>query len=1037
MHSHTSLHDLTFADENVLAETLIAGARLSDIEKQRIETIATQLVKGARERDEGGIDAFMVEYGLSTNEGVVLMCLAEALLRIPDADTADAFISDKLSGQNWSGHRGHSDSLFVNASTWGLMLTGRIIALGKDREEALSATLKRLFARSSEPVIRKALKAAMRIMGRQFVLGRTIEEALKNGAADEVKGYRFSYDMLGEAAVTQKDAARYLQSYSNAIAAISTHAQGQGDVFSAPSISVKLSALHPRYEARQEERIFEELYPRLVDLAGQAKAGGVGLTLDAEEADRLSLMCKIFEKLAHEPSLMDWNGLGLAVQAYGKRAVGVIENLIALAEKSGRILPVRLVKGAYWDSEIKRAQESGYEDYPVFTRKIGTDTSYLACALLMLERRDVLYPQFATHNAHTIAAIHTLAGNENAYEFQRLHGMGQSLYAAVVTQDTLSTPCRIYAPVGTHEDLLAYLVRRLLENGANTSFVNRLADREAPISGIIADPVEQLAHSTPKRHPLIPLPKDIFQPERENSPGFALWEETVRCDMVKAMKSEQNSLVEAGPLVKGARGAERVNITTPHDRRIVIGSVLYASEADADLALEHASKAQPAWDALGGAKRADILEKAAALFIENKAVLLNLLVMEAGKTMDNAVADWREAIDFLRYYAARAREEFQRPFVLPGPTGERNEMSMHGRGIFACISPWNFPLAIFTGQVSAALAAGNAVAAKPADPTPLIAYEAVRLMHRAGVPQDVLALLPGRGRVVGAKLIEDKRVSGVAFTGSNATAAHIQQELSKRGGAIVPFIAETGGLNAMIIDSTALIEAAVKDTVRSAFDSTGQRCSALRIVYVQEDIAERYIEMLTGAMDELKIGDPQDYATDVGPVINQAAVDTLEAHKQKMRLAAKRVLKELTLPKECEYGTFVAPAAYELKNPGDLTEEVFGPILHLVRWRSGEIRKVCEHINAPGYGLTLGLHTRIESVAQEVRQYAKVGNLYVNRNQIGAVVGVQPFGGEGLSGTGPKAGGPHYLHRFAVERVVSTDITASGGNATLLNLSDR
>ncbi len=1031
----SELSPLTFADENVLAEQFIAGARLSDIETQRIDAIARELVRGARTRDEGGIDAFMAEYGLSTKEGVVLMCLAEALLRIPDADTADAFISDKLTNQNWQSHLGHSNSLFVNASTWGLMLTGKIIALGQDSDEDMTSTLKRLFARTSEPVIRRAMKTAMRIMGKQFVLGRNIEEALKNAAPDETKGYRFSFDMLGEAAVTQKDADRYFDSYRHAILAIGAHAQGQGDVFSAPSISVKLSALHPRYEVRQEERIFKELYPRLVELGMSARSGGVGLTLDAEEAERLGLMCKLYEKLAREPALNDWNGLGLAVQAYGKRATAVIHRLIALAEETSRILPVRLVKGAYWDTEIKRAQEGGYEDYPVFTRKSGTDTSYLACALLMLERRDVVYPQFATHNAHTIAAIHTLAANADAYEFQRLYGMGQALYAGVITKDTLSTPCRIYAPVGTHEDLLAYLVRRLLENGANTSFVNRLADREAPIDELIADPVVQLSNFSSKRHPHIPLPKDIYLPERENSPGIPLWEESIRCDMMDELKIEYDLPVEAVPLAVGAKGDVREIINAPHDRRIQVGSVLLASSADVEAALENALRAQPDWDAQGGAKRADTLSKAADLFIEHKTRLLSLLVLEAGKTLDNAVADWREAVDFLRYYAARAKEEFSAPILLKGPTGERNELSLHGRGVFACISPWNFPLAIFTGQVAAALAAGNAVAAKPAAQTPLIAYEAVKLLHQAGIPQDVLAFLPGHGKTVGTALIRNRHVAGVAFTGSNATASLIQKELAARGAVIAPLIAETGGLNAMIVDSTALIEAAVKDTLRSSFDSAGQRCSALRIVYVQDDIAERYIDMLTGAMEELKIGDPRDYATDIGPVIDRDAADKLEVHKQAMRQNA-RVLKELDLPKECAHGTYVAPAAYELKDPGQLTEEIFGPILHVVRWRAGELKKVCEQVNAAGYGLTLGLHTRIEATAREVREHARVGNLYVNRNQIGAVVGVQPFGGEGLSGTGPKAGGPHYLHRFATERVVSTDITASGGNAGLLNLGE-
>ncbi len=1031
---HASFSQLAFADEQIVIEQLILRARFSDEERQRIASLATSLVMNAREKDEGGIDAFMSQYGLSTNEGVVLMCLAEALLRIPDADTADAFITDKLAEQNWASHLGQSDSLFVNASTWGLMLTGKIVAMGKAKNDELSGTLKRLFARSSEPVIRKAMKTAMRIIGRQFVLGRTIQEALKFAAAGEPKGYRYSFDMLGEAAMTMKDARRYATSYMNAILAISTHAQGQGDIFSAPSISVKLSALHPRYEARQEKRVFTELYPTLLELAEAAKTGGIGFTVDAEESERLDLSLKLFERLAQEPALRDWNGLGLAVQAYGKRSGLVIETLIALAETAGRIIPLRLVKGAYWDTEIKHGQENGYTDYPVFTRKAGTDTSYLACAKLMLSRRDVLYPQFATHNAHTVAAINIMAGAQKGYEYQRLHGMGEALYSGVVPKDRLGIPCRIYAPVGTHEDLLAYLVRRLLENGANTSFVNQLADSATPIAGIIADPVEALANETIKRHPRIPLPKDIFMPERLNSPGLALWDEDIWRDTLQAVKAELKTPTHAVPLGNGVKGGETLNINAPHDRRIIVGTVQQATANDVASAIQGAAKAQHSWDALKGKKRNQILSKVADLFIDHKARLLGLLVMEAGKTLDNAVADWREAIDFLRYYGAKAEEQFEGAIDLRGPTGEKNEMSLHGRGVFACIAPWNFPLAIFTGQIAAALAAGNTVAAKPAEQTPLVAYEAIKLFHEAGVPKDALAFLPGPGETVGAALVAHKEIMGVAFTGSNATASLIQRSLADRSGVIVPLIAETGGLNALVVDSTALIEAAVRDTVRSSFDSAGQRCSALRIVYVQDDIADKFIEMLKGAMDELCVNDPMDYATDIGPVIDEEAASKLEQHKIKMRQSAK-VIKELTLSDDCANGTFVAPAAYELSNPDDLSEEIFGPILHVSRWKAGQLKQVCNHINKAGFGLTLGLHTRIEQTIRDVKTYARVGNMYVNRNQIGAVVGVQPFGGEGLSGTGPKAGGPHYLYRFAVERVVSTDITAAGGNATLLNLS--
>lgn len=1024
-----------FADETSLVKSLADAARLKTDEARQVSDLARRLVAAVRagRRQQGGIDAFMQEYSLSSEEGVVLMCLAEALLRIPDAETADRLIVDKIGGRDWESHLGQSESMFVNASAWGLMLTGRFVELGKGATRDIGSYLKRLVSRSGDTVIRNAMKQAMRIMGKQFVLGRTIEEALSIARPLEAEGYRFSYDMLGEAAFTADDAERYFKAYAKAIAAIGK-ATKSADVFSAPSISVKLSALHPRYEEKQEGRVMAELLPRVIDLARMAKAQGIGFTVDAEEVNRLDLSFELFGQLCHEPSLAGWNGLGLAVQAYGKRALPALQWLAEVAASSGRKLPVRLVKGAYWDTEIKRAQEQGLEAYSLFTRKVSTDVSYLACARFLLSRRDVFYPQFATHNAHTLAAVHVMSGDGRNFEFQRLHGMGQALYDQIVGKDKLDCPCRIYAPVGSHEDLLAYLVRRLLENGANTSFVNRLADDEAPIAEIIADPVEEVARLDHVPHPRIPLPKDIF-PGRVNSLGLPLWEDSVRHDLVAAMENELAGSFSASAIVNGKEqsGGPVATITSPHDRSVAVGKVDEASDEAVGGAMRVAAGAQEDWDRLGGARRAEILERVADLYEASQARLMALLVREAGKTLDNGLADLREAVDFLRYYAGLARQHFTEPVRLPGPTGERNEILLHGRGTFACIAPWNFPLAIFTGQVAAALAAGNCAIAKPAEQTPLVACEAVRLMLKAGVPPGVLHFLPGDGARIGRTLLSHPALSGVAFTGSNPTAAIINRQLAAREGAIPALIAETGGMNAMIVDSSALPEQAVRDALASAFDSAGQRCSAARILFVQSDIAPRLLPMLKGAMAELKIGDPFAYATDVGPVIDDEAKTTLQDHKNRMAREGKTIM-DLPLPPETRNGTFVAPACYELPSIAVLKREVFGPILHVVRYESTHLKEVCEAINATGYGLTLGLHTRIESTANEIRQRVRVGNIYVNRNQIGAVVGAQPFGGEGLSGTGPKAGGPHYLSRFSTERVCSTDTTASGGNAALMTL---
>jgi RHH-type proline utilization regulon transcriptional repressor/proline dehydrogenase/delta 1-pyrroline-5-carboxylate dehydrogenase len=1029
-----------FADEGKLVNELARRARLPAHDAQKVKEIARSLVADVRAHSsaQGGIDAFMQEYSLSSEEGVVLMCLAEALLRIPDAETADKLIADKIGGKDWQKHIGHSESLFVNASAWGLMLTGRFVELGRQTKTDITGYLSRLMKESGEPVIRQAMRQAMRIIGKQFVLGRNIAEALKIAMPLEEQGYRFSYDMLGEAAMTMPDADRYLHAYQTALREV---ARGAGPDTSAdalmrrPSLSLKLSALHPRYEEKAREAVLSELKERVLDLARQARSANLGLTIDAEEVNRLELSLELFQALASDPGLAGWNGLGLAVQAYGRRAYPVLEWLTALALRTRRILPVRLVKGAYWDTEIKRAQEGGFENYPVFTRKVATDVSFLACAKYMLGRRDVFYPQFATHNAHTLASVFVMAGNDRRFEFQRLHGMGQQLYSNVLAHEGLNQPARIYAPVGSHEDLLAYLVRRLLENGANTSFVNRIADEAAPIDDIIADPVEEALSLKSIPHPRIPSPRNIFAPRR-NSWGEPLWDKSTR----DALKSDIGRILDAGnfsasAIVSGtsSTGANRASVFSPHDRRVALGTVSEATDGQIDKAISAAVRAFPDWDRLGGQARAQILEKAADAYERHRVRLMALLICEAGKTLDNAQADLREAVDFLRYYASQSRWHFSSASVLPGPTGERNELSFHGRGVFFCIAPWNFPLAIYTGQIAAALAAGNAVLAKPAEQTPLVAFEAVRLLHQAGVPPEVLHLLPGSGPRIGGLLLADPRLSGVAFTGSNETAAAINRSLAAREGAIIPFIAETGGLNAMLVDSSALPEQAVRDVVSSAFDSAGQRCSAARILFLQDDIADRLLPMLKGAMEELRVGDPLDYSTDIGPVIDDEAKEKLETHKQTMGRKAKTLI-DLPLGPEHAHGTFVSPAAYELHDLSMLKREVFGPVLHVVRFAGGKLAQVCDAINNTGYGLTLGLHTRIESTVDEVRSRIKVGNMYVNRNQIGAVVGSQPFGGEGLSGTGPKAGGPNYLPRFAVERVLSVDTTASGGNAALMSM---
>ncbi|MCR6625480.1 MAG: bifunctional proline dehydrogenase/L-glutamate gamma-semialdehyde dehydrogenase PutA [Pseudoxanthomonas sp.] len=1031
-------------DETAHVHELLEQARLPADEQIQAQKLAVDLVKRVRARaqDQGAIEAFMRQYDLGSEEGVLLMCVAEALLRIPDQETADKLIRDKLGDADWEKHLGQSDSVLVNASTWGLMLTGRLVNLNDLTRADVPGAFKRLVGRVGEPVIRLAVRQAMRIMGHQFVMGRTIDEALARSRKGENADYRYSFDMLGEGALTTRDAARYLEAYRQAI-----HAIGRTgpfvDVFAAPSISIKLSALHPRYEHAKRARVMKDLAPAILELAQLAKSYGIGFTIDAEEADRLELSLDLIEATFADASLDGWEGYGLAVQAYQKRTPYVIDFLADLARRVGRRMPVRLVKGAYWDAEIKRAQIDGHPGYPVFTRKPNTDVSYLANARRMFDHGDALYPMFATHNAQTIAAIRFIADGR-PYEHQKLHGMGDDLYAEVVPKHRLDTPCRVYAPVGSHEDLLPYLVRRLLENGANSSFVNRITDENVAIEDLVRDPVQTVSEFESIPHPRIPLPVDLFrsQPapiassDRNNSMGANLAND----NDLRALAERINAAVKpwrAAPLVPGAVvSGNALPVTNPADRRQTVGEWQPADSAAVEKALANAVAAQPAWDRTPAASRAAILEHAANLLEQRLPDYIALCVKEAGKTIPDGVAEVREAVDFLRYYAAQARAQFGAPEHLPGPTGESNQLQLQGRGVFVCISPWNFPLAIFLGQVSAALAAGNSVIAKPAEQTNLIGHAAVKLLHEAGIPEAVLQFLPGDGATVGAALTKDPRVAGVAFTGSTETARAINRALAGRdAGPIATLIAETGGQNAFIADSSALPEQLVKDAMGSAFTSAGQRCSAARVLFVQDDIADKVMTMLAGAMDELKVGDPGLLSTDVGPVIDADALKILDDHAVRMAKEA-RLIKQANAGDETAHGTFFAPRAWELKSLDQLHKEIFGPALHVVRWKADQLDAVIDQINATGYGLTLGVHSRIDETIDRIAARVKVGNVYVNRNQIGAVVGVQPFGGQGLSGTGPKAGGPHYLPRFATEKTVTVNTTAAGGNASLLTLGE-
>jgi len=1016
------------ADEAALARALAAHAAFEPPAREAVCALATALVEQLRASAfrRSAVESLLQELDLSSPQGLALLSLAEALLRVPDSATADRLIAEKLSQASRSPRaRRPSGSLAVRAVLLGLELAADLVASrGGKSQPAVRAT-----ARALAPALRLALRSAMRALGRHFVFGRTIEEALARSREPEHRTFRHSFDMLGEAALSAAEARRHFERYRDAIRVLGA-AGPWPDPLAAPSVSVKLSALHPRFEHAQRARVMAELVPALSALARDARAAGLALAVDAEESDRMELALDVLEALCADRALAGWNGLGIAVQAYQKRAFAAIDWLAELARASGRRLCVRLVKGAYWDTEIKRAQVEGHVAYPVFTRKVATDVSYLACARRLFEHGEVFHPQFATHNAHSFAAVYELARGRR-FEYQRLHGMGRDLYRCLPGLVALDVPCRVYAPVGSHEELLPYLVRRLLENGANTSFVHRIADPALAVAELAADPVEALRALDSIPHSRIAPPARLFGDERRNSMGVNLANDAELAALAEAVNAARGPW-EARPLVPGWEGGgEPLAVTDPADRRRLVGRWVGADEGALAIALANAARAQPDWDRVPAAERAAMLERAAESLEARRGEFVALLVREAGKTIPDSLAEVREAVDFLRYYAAEGRRSFGAPLALPSPTGESNELHLRGRGVFAAISPWNFPLSIFTGQVAAALMAGNSVLAKPAEQTPLVAYRATTLLHEAGVPPTVLQLLPGDGERVGAALVRDRRVAGVVFTGSTETARAIHRALAAREGPIATLVAETGGQNAIVADSSAFPEQLVKDAIASAFNSAGQRCSAARLLFVQEEIADRVLELLAGAMAELVIGDPGELSTDIGPLIDEPARRALAAHAARMDREA-RPIRVLEPGPACAHGTFFGPRAYEIGSPAQLEREVFGPILHVVRWKAGELDRVVDAINATGYGLTLGIHSRVDATVERVFARARVGNVYVNRSIVGAVVGVQPFGGEGLSGTGPKAGGPYYLPRLAVERTLTVNTAATGGNARLL-----
>jgi RHH-type proline utilization regulon transcriptional repressor/proline dehydrogenase/delta 1-pyrroline-5-carboxylate dehydrogenase len=999
-------------DEDEALRRLVNAAALSADDRKAISGRAVKLVEAVRgSTDPRLMEVFLSAYGLSTKEGVALMCLAEALLRVPDAETMDDLIADKIAPHDWSAHSGGSSSIFVNASTWALMLTGRVLEEG---EGGIEGTLRSMMRRLGEPVIRKAVAAAMREMGEQFVLGRSIAEAMKRGRSMTQKGYLYSFDMLGEAARTEADALRYLKAYADAISALDSGANGP-DIRQNHGISVKLSALHPRYEVAQKETMLPVMAQRLLSLALAARNARMGLNIDAEEADRLDLSLDVIERVLADERLAEWDGFGVVVQAYGPRAAFVIDWLYALTKKLDRTIMVRLVKGAYWDTEVKRAQVLGLEGYPVFTRKNNTDVSYISCAKKLLGMTDCIYPQFATHNAHTVAAILSMANDRTSFEFQRLHGMGEALHETVRKAE--GTRCRIYAPVGAHSDLLAYLVRRLLENGANSSFVHQLTDKDVAPKEIARDPFAMVEKQGSARNPNIPAPLGIFGEGRRNSKGWDLTDTETLAAIDKARAAfAPPHLWQAKPITRAPGSGKAHTLVNPAKPGEAVGSVMEATAEQVSAAVLAAAEAQPAWAKRPVAERAAILERAADLYEENAVEFFALVTREAGKSLADGVSELREAVDFLRYYATQAADA---------------EQGTAARGVIACISPWNFPLAIFTGQIAAALVTGNAVVAKPAEQTPLIAYRAVELLREAGVPEDVIQLLPGDGPTVGGPMTAAPRIAGVCFTGSTEVAKLIEKQLAETAAPDAMLIAETGGLNAMIVDSTALPEQAVRDILASSFQSAGQRCSALRVLYVQKDVEKKVLEMLKGAMEALKVGDPWQLSTDVGPVIDDEAKESIEDYCNRMFMKG-RLIAGLKSPDE---GRFVAPQIFRVEGIEDMEREVFGPVLHVANFDADKIDAVISAINRKGYGLTFGLHTRIEGRVQHFVDGIHAGNIYVNRNQIGAVVGSQPFGGEGLSGTGPKAGGPHYLRRFRKGVEAGTHLT-EGRKVTATELAD-
>jgi RHH-type transcriptional regulator, proline utilization regulon repressor / proline dehydrogenase / delta 1-pyrroline-5-carboxylate dehydrogenase len=1031
MHNAASLHlpqfDAPYAsDDGALAQDLLSSARLSAAQEARIDRTATRLIEAIRSHaiGFGGVEDLLREFSLSTKEGLALMVLAEALLRVPDAHTVDQFIEDKLGKGDFIHHETKSSAFLVNASVWALGLSARIV---RD-DDTPQGTLGQLARRIGVPAIRAATRQAMRLMGNHFVLGETISAALDR-ARSHAEGARYSFDMLGEGARTRDDAERYFNSYAAAIAAIGKIA-GPNPLPDRPGISVKLSALHPRYEAVSRARVMAEMVPEVIKLARAAKQSNLNFTVDAEEADRLELSLDVIAAVLADSALAGWDGFGLAVQAYQKRASAVIDHVDQLARRLDRRLMVRLVKGAYWDAEIKRAQERGLDDYPVFSRKAMTDLNYVACARQLLNARPRLFPQFATHNALTVATVIELAGGDKAdptwFEFQRLHGMGEELYAQLA-EDRPDIACRTYAPVGSHRDLLAYLVRRLLENGANSSFVAVIADSSVSTATLLRRPADIIGSGGNARHPNLPLPRDLLEPQRKNSRGIEFGDRAALANLLHDI-AEQPAAIAAAPLIDGTTiSAAAQPRRGPVDLATTIGTVADATPEIANRAVAAASAGFTRWSATPADLRAAALGRAADLIEQRRAHFITLLQSEGGKTLDDAVSEVREAADFCRYYAAEGRKLFGVDEALPGPTGESNSLRLRGRGVFVAISPWNFPLAIFLGQITAALMAGNAVVAKPAEQTPLIAFEAVRLLHEAGVPANALHLVTGDGKI-GAALVAHPAIAGVVFTGSTEVARAINRVLAAKDGPIVPLIAETGGINAMIADATALPEQVADDVVTSAFRSAGQRCSALRLLCVQDDVADRMIEMIAGAARELAIGDPRDPAVHVGPVIDAEARQKLDAHIAKMKTQARVHFAGIA-----PAGNFVAPHIFELRDASELQEEIFGPILHVVRYRATALASLLDAIAATGYGLTLGIHSRIDDTVDTIVARLRVGNVYVNRNMIGAVVGVQPFGGFGLSGTGPKAGGPNYLARFATEQTVTINTAAAGGNAALLS----